>query len=219
MKPTKPSITFLFTMLIAGGILLGCASTGIQRSTEASTTMQTMDSVIKLVVVQLGATGASLDELTKPGQSDVRKAFDLYTANVSKLENLEKDFARHAEQMEVRGREYFEEWQKDGDTYKSPEIQKLSEQRRLELTDIYGRIAQNSIGVKESFKAYVSESKEIQRYLSNDLTPRGIQAIEPIAVRAVLDGEILNDSIRDLQSAIERAQVEMYQAGSTLPRS
>jgi hypothetical protein len=219
MKPAKPSFTFLLAMLAAGGILLGCATTGIQRSTEASTTMQTMDNVIKLVVVQLGATGASLDELTKPGQSDVRKAFDLYTANVSKLETLEKDFAKHAEQMQIRGQAYFEEWQKDGDTYKSVEIQKLSEQRRLELGEIYGRIAQNSIGVKESFRAYVSESNEIQRYLSNDLTSRGIQAIAPIAGRTVLDGEILNGSIRELQTAIERAQAEMYQAGSTLPRS
>ncbi len=181
MKLTNQSVTFLFTLFILSVIsIVGCSSTGIKRSEKATTTMQTMDDDIKSVGVQLDATGASLDELTKSGQSDVKKAFNLYTDNVSKIEKIEKiekSFAKHADEMQARGKDYFEEWQKDGDKYKNSQIQQLSEQRRIELSEIYGKIAQNSIGVKEAFKAYVSDVKEIQNYLSNDLTPKGIDAI------------------------------------------
>jgi hypothetical protein len=216
MKLTKSSSRLLLVMLLGAGIGLGCASTGIKRSTQASTTMHTMDSVIKLVVVQLDATGASLDELVKPGQSDVRTAFDLYTGNVSKIETLEKEFAKSADEMEVRGRTYLKEWQRDGNQYKNPQIRDLSEQRHQEIREIYGTIAQNSIGVKEAFKAYVAEAKEIQKYLSNDLTTRGLEAIVPIAGNSVLDGEILKNSIRDIQIAIERSKTEMALSGVTL---
>ena len=216
MKLTNPFLTLLFAMLVGAGIGLGCASTGIERSTQASTTMHTMDSVIKLVVVQLDATGSSLDELIKPGQSDVRTAFDLYTDNVSKIEKLEKEFAKSADEMKVQGRTYLKEWQRDGDQYKNPQIKDLSEQRHLEIGEIYGRIAQNSLGVKEAFKAYVAEAREIQKYLSNDLTSRGIEVIVPIARTSVLDGEVLKNSIRDIQTAIERSQAEMALSGTTL---
>jgi Protein of unknown function (DUF2959) len=214
MKQTTQSVALLFTMLIVAVVgLAGCDSTGRQRSKEATTTMQTTENDIKLVAVQLDVTGASLDELMRSGQSDVKKAFNLYTDNVSKIEKMEKDFAKHADEMKARGKDYFEEWQKEGDKYKNPQIQELSEQRRTELGEIYGRIAENSIGVKDAFKAYVSDAKEIQNYLSNDLTSKGIEAIAATARKVVNNGENLRLAIKNVQSAIEKARGEMIQSG------
>jgi len=128
MKLTKQTVAFLLaTLAVAAISLSGCATTGMQRSEEARTTMQAVDNDIKLIVAQLDATGASLDELTRPGQSDVKMAFDLYTANIEKIVEMEKDFGKHADEMKARGEEYFEEWQKEGDEYKNPRIQELSE--------------------------------------------------------------------------------------------
>lgn len=214
MKRTTQSVACLFTMLIVAVIgLAGCDSTGRERSKNATTTMQTMESDIKLVALQLDATGASLGELMRPGQSDVKKAFNSYTDNISRIEKMEKDFARHADEMKARGKDYFEEWQKEGNKYKNLQIQELSEQRRTELGEIYGRIAENSIGVREAFKAYVSDSKEIQNYLSNDLTSKGIEAIAPISRKVVSNGENLRSAIKNVQTAIERARAEMSQSG------
>ncbi len=215
MKRINQQVAFLFTMLIVVVVLIisGCASTGIQRSEKATSTMQAMDDEIKLVVVHLEATGASLDELMKPGQSDVKKAFELYSDNVSKIEKLEKDFAKHAKEMKDRGAEYFDEWKTEGDKYENPEIQALSEQRRAELGEIYGKIAENSIGMNEAFKAYVSDVKEIQTYLSNDLTSKGIESIAPISRKAVTDGNRLKYEIKKLQTSIEEARKEMAQSG------
>lgn len=218
MKLPGQSFALIFAMLIVitGISLAGCALTGMQRSNEATTTMETMDNDIRLIVVQLDATGASLGELTKPGQSDVKKAFDLFSGNLAEVVKLEKNFAEKADEMEARGTEYFEEWQKEGAQYKNLQIQQLSEQRRLELGEIYGRIAQNSVGAKGALKAYVSKATEIQLYLSNDLTSKGIQSIAPIAEKTVSDGENLNDTLKNIQTAIEEARAEMSQAGAAL---
>lgn len=216
MKLTYKFNAIFLAMLIVAIIvvvisLTGCGSTGIQRSEKATTSMQTMDGDIKLAVVQLDATGASLDELIKFGQTDMRKAFDLYTDNVTKMVSMEKQFDNHADEMKSRGKEYFEEWQKQDGKYKNSQIQALSEQRRSELGEIYARIAQSSIGVKEAFKAYISDVKEIQIYLSNDLTPKGVDAIVPISLKVVNDGNNLKYAIKDVQSAIEKARTEMAQ--------
>lgn len=214
MKPIKQSVVFFLLMLIVAVIgMAGCASTGIQRSEGATTSMEKMDNDIKLIVVQLDATGASLDELTRIGQSDVKKAFDLYTDNVSKFKNMQNDFNKHADAMKAKGKEYFEEWQKEGDNYKNPQIQRLSEQRRMELGEIYEKIPLNSIGVKDALKAYLSDADEVQIYLSNDLTSKGIESITPISRRVANDGDDLKYALKSLEMAIERARAEMAQDG------
>jgi hypothetical protein len=214
MKSSIQLVSYLVSAFVVATVgMTGCASTGIQRSEKATTTMQTMDKDIKQVVVQLDATGASLDELMRPGQSDVKKAFVSCTNNISKIEKMEQHFAIHADEMKDRGKDYFDEWQKEGNKYNNQQIRELSEKRRVELGEIYGKIAENSIRVKGPFKAYVSDVKEIQSYLSNDLTSKGVEAIAPISKKAVDDGEKLKLAIRDLQLAIERARSEMSQAG------
>jgi hypothetical protein len=126
---------------------------------------------------------------------------------------MEKRFSKHTDEMQAKGKDYFEEWQKDGDKYQNSQIQQLSVQRRTELSEIYGKIAQSSIGVREAFKAYVSDVKEIQNFLSNDLTPKGIEAIAPVSKKAVSDGDILNNEIKNIQPAIESARIAMSQSG------
>jgi hypothetical protein len=109
--------------------MAGCATTGMDRSARATTSMTEMDRNIKLLLVQLDATGASLRELVKPDNSDVGKAFQLFAENVSTMEKMEKSFTKNTDEMNASGMDYFEEWQKEGDKYKNPRIQQLSEQR------------------------------------------------------------------------------------------
>ena len=214
MKMERFNQLMLFSLAIAVTAVIGmagCATTGMERSTRAQTSMTEVDSTIKSLLVQLDATGESLRELVKADNPDVEEAFNLYSENVSEMERLEKNFTKHTDQMNARGNEYFEEWQKEGDEYKNPRIQQLSEQRRLELSRIYGEIATNSIGVKEGLDSYVSDIKEIQQFLSNDLTPNGIRAIEPLAREVADKGRGLRYDIEDVQTAVNRANAAMDQ--------
>jgi hypothetical protein len=201
-------------LLIAAFGITSCASTGMQRSQDTQTTMETMDNDIQEASRQLDDTGVSLDELMRPGQTDIARAFETYKDNVGKMESMEKRFAKHAEQMKAQGIDYFDEWEKEGTEYKNPQIQHLSDQRRAELEEIYDKIAENSIGVDEAFKSYVSDIKEIQTFLSNDLTTKGIAAIGPTSEKVVSEGDSLKYAIQQLQAAIQDVQVEMAQSGT-----
>lgn len=198
-------------LIIVAFVITSCASTGMQRSQDTRTTMATMDNDIQEASRQLDATGESLDELMRPSQTDIKRAFETYKNNVGKLESMEKKFAKHAKQMKVQGKNYFAEWEKEGNEYSNARIQQLSDERRVELRKIYDKIAENSIGVNKAFKAYVSDIKEIQKYLSNDLTTKGIEAIAPTSDKVVSEGKSLKRSIQDVQTAIQNARAEMSQ--------
>jgi hypothetical protein len=206
-------ITIGSILLIAAIIIAGCSSTGMERSEKASTTMETMDNDIKIVITQLDITGASLEALMRPNQQEIKKTYDVFKENVSKMEDKEKDFIKHAIEMKKRGKEYFAEWQKEGGKYKNPQIQALSEQRRDELGAVYGKIAENSVGVKEAYRTYLSDVKEIQIYLGNDLTSKGIETISNVTRKVVDDGDNLKYALEKLQGAIDKAREEMAQSG------
>jgi hypothetical protein len=217
MKPlNKPgnilAILFLATMITASA----CSTTGMQRSEEVQSNMQTVDNDIKLIVVQLDAIGASLDELTRPGQADVKQAFDVFSNNVSKIEKMEKNFSKHADQMTKSGKTYFAEWDKNKNKYDNPEIQRSSDARRAALSRTYDKIGENNRGVKEAFRIYVSDVTQIEKYISNDLTTKGITSIASLSDRTVRNGYHLKNEMKNLQSAIEEAREEMTQSGITM---
>jgi len=206
------AILFLATMITA----TACSTTGMQRSEDVQSNMQTVDNDIKQIVVQLDAIGSSLDELTRPGQADAKQAFDVFSENVSKIEKMEKDFSKHADQMTKSGKKYFEEWDKKNNQYDNPDIQRSSDARRADLGRTYDKIAENNKGVKEAFRTYVSDVTQIEKYISNDLTTKGIKSIASLSDRTVRNGNHLKNEMKNLQSAIEDAREEMTQSGITM---
>jgi hypothetical protein len=201
-----------FTTLLLGTItcLSGCATTGTERATKTTTSMQSVEADYKQASVQIDATRASLEELVKPNQPDMKKAYDVYTDNVQKMEHLGKQLDMHTEQMRARGSQYFAEWES---SYTNPEIRELSERRRIEMREGYAKIAEASVGVKGALKSYLTDIREIQKFVSNDLTSQGIESIKPITETAVKDGENLKEAIKPVLTAIDQVKADMTQGG------
>lgn len=220
MKLRFPSAV-IFTAVLLGAItfLTGCATTktpptpsttSMDRATKTTNLMQTVEGDYQQASEQIDATRASLEDLIKPGQTDMKRAYVAYGENVGKMEKLGKRLDMHTEQMRARGNEYFAEWES---SYTSPEIRELSERRRNEMREVYAKIPEASIGVSGALKSYLTDIRDIQTYLSNDLTPQGIETIRPIAERAVRDGDNLKETVKPVLAAIDRVKTEMTQGG------
>jgi hypothetical protein len=207
----QANLFLLSALLLAFAGIGGCNSTSMERSDAARISLQTMDSDIQSAIRQLDITGKSLDNLMNAAPSDLNSAFATYSDNVSQIVSLEEKFSRHAVEMTKRGTDYFEEWQKEGTKYKNQRIQQLSDQRRAALGEIYDKIAENSIGVDQTFKAYVSDVKEIRTFLSNDLSAKGISAIVPTSQKVISAGDSLMGTLENVQMAIQKARAEISQ--------
>ena len=213
MKLRNHSLAF-FTMLLLGIaaflFLDGCATTGMDRSVKTSNSIQEVDGDIRKIIVQSDVTATSLDALVKAGQPDLKKSFDSYSDNLAKLDSQGKQVLKHVEEMKARKTEYFAEWEKQGDAYTNPKIRELSEERRNKLAEIYAQVHTAGGGIKIAYLAYLSDQKEIQRYLSNDLTPKGVEAIAPVANKTVQDLDGLRTSLKPVIAALDEIKSELY---------
>jgi Protein of unknown function (DUF2959) len=212
MNIRVPSSVF-FTALLLGAYtcLTGCATTGIDRATKTTNSMQSVESDYRQASVRIDATNASLDNLIKLSNGDTKKNYNAYAENVDKMEKLGKRLDMHTDKMSTQGNEYLKDWES---SYSSPEIRELSEQRRIEVRENYARIPEASIGVKGALKSYLADIRDIQKFLSNDLTTQGIDSIRPIAQRAVVDGENLKEAVKPVLAAIDRVKAGMVQGGT-----
>lgn len=205
------SLAFLAICLLATTSFLGgCAKTGMQRSVKASNSIEQVDSEMRKMVTQIDATAASLDAVVSPGQSDLKKSFNTYSDNVKDLEKTGDKVLKYMAEMKVNTKEYFTEWAKEGDTYTNPRLRELSQERQNKLADIYAQVPAANEGVKESYQAYITDLKEIQMYLSNDLTPNGIASVTPITQKSVRDLDRLKASMRPVIYALDEIKAELY---------
>lgn len=203
----------LITMLLLGGtstFLGGCATTGMDRSVKTSNSIRDVDSEIKKIMIQMDATSKSLDALVVAGNPDLKKTFNAYSDQLDKLDNEGKRVLKRMDEMKSHSKEYFAEWEKQGVAYKNPEISALSEERRTKLAEIYARVPAAAAGVKSSYLSYLTNLKEIKSYLSNDLTPKGIETINPVAKKAVEDMAALKESLQPVVTALDEIKVELY---------
>jgi predicted GTPase len=204
------SVLVTLLLLGAAAFLGGCATTGMDRSVKASNSIREVDDDIRKMVAHVDLTAASLDVLVMASQPDLKKSFDAYKDNLAKLESHGKRVIKHIEEMKLRNKEYFSEWEKQGDNYTNPQIREFSEERRNKLAEIYNQVHKTGGGVKNAYLAYLSDLKEIHLYLSNDLTPKGLESIAPVANKTKQDLEVLRASIQPVIAALDGIKAELY---------
>ncbi|MFO7605450.1 MAG: DUF2959 family protein [Desulfurivibrionaceae bacterium] len=204
MKPRIPSIVCSTVLLLCVITYLpGCATTGMERATKTTETTQKVETDYRETSLQIVATNASLRKLVLAPQTDIKEAYDDYAKDVNKMEKLSERLNKHTEKMQSQREEYFAEWDS---SYTNPRIQTLSEQRRNELRQTYAKIPEASIGVKGTLNSYLTDIRDIQTYLSNDLSPQGIESIKPIVRKAIYDGERVQESIEPLLEAFDQVK-------------
>jgi predicted GTPase len=204
------SVLVTLLLLGAAAFLGGCATTGMDRSVKASNSIREVDDDIRKMVAHVDLTAASLDVLVMASQPDLKKSFDAYKDNLAKLESHGKRVIKHIEEMKLRNKEYFSEWEKQGDNYTNPQIREFSEERRNKLAEIYNQVHKTGGGVKNAYLAYLNDLKEIHLYLSNDLTPKGLESIAPVANKTKQDLEVLRASIQPVIAALDGIKAELY---------
>jgi len=208
----KKRSLIIFALFVIGTstFMGGCATTGLDRSVKASNSIRDVDSEIRKMIIQIDITAASLDALVLPGQTDLKKPFDTYSDNLARLDSEGKKVLKRTEELKERSKEYFEEWEKQGDAFTNPEIRELSAERRTKLAEVYARVPAAGYGIKGTYHAYLTDLKEIQKYLSTDLTPKGVEAITPVAKKSVQDLDALKVSLQPLLAALDEIKVELY---------
>ena len=115
----------IITTLLLGVItaLTGCATTGMDRATKTTNSMQKVEEDYKHAAIQIDATRVALEDLVEPNQNDLKKAYEVYDTHVKKMPKVGKQLETHTNKMSNRNNEYLADWES---SYTNPEIREQS---------------------------------------------------------------------------------------------
>lgn len=197
-------LTFLMVLLA------GCAKPtgGYHQAELAGDRMASMRRDIGEIKSAIDQTTEAMDSIVKMARTDPRKPFTRFDKAVSNLEMADFKAKRSADEMRDEGKLFFELWQMDIASTKSEEMRKLSEQRKTELSETFQNISRISVMVKDDLNPWISDVRDLHKYLSNDLTPKGIAAASDVIQRTTTKSESVKKSLNLLiveLNAVEEA--------------
>jgi hypothetical protein len=90
--------------------------------------------------------------------------------------------------MKEQGQAYFKQWEQQMASVQNPEIRSLAEQRKAKLQETFDKIKVLTEPLKAQFDPWMSDLKDLQKYLSNDLTIAGVEAAKPQFTKTQTEG-------------------------------
>ena len=116
--------------------------------------------------------------------------------------------------MKSRGAAYFEQWSQDLATIQNENIRSRSETRQQEVASRFQEIASSYTEVKTAFQPFISDLRDVQRFLSTDLTPGGLAAARKIAAKATVDAVPIRASLAKLAGEFREMGVALTPAAA-----
>lgn len=175
---------------------------------EVGSNMEQVDADLRDAAMQVDTVDASIDTLLG-AEGALSSAFARYSRNVEEMERVGEELEQHVDAMRSQGFDYFTEWREQTADVSNPEVVDISEARHEESRAAFTELSRSGVDVKRTLQTYLSDLRDIETYLSNDLTPAGVKAIEPVAEQARKDGEALQEAIEPMLSALNKARSTM----------
>ena len=205
----KKLILNLFTLIIATGFITGCASDNYKKSASTAAALAKSSGMITKGNTFIDKSLASLNNLVSNPNPDLRKQFKAFKASVNDLDSTAKDIASEAEEMKSQGEAYFAKWDKEAAKMRNEDIRNRSEARKNEVASRFGRISQQYDETENAFQPFMSDLRDVQRFLATDLTAGGLAAIRDVAAKANRDAMPVKASLGNLSEEFKGLGVSM----------
>jgi hypothetical protein len=170
---------------------------------------------ILIIKKEVDATLVALDKVVTSADTDPRKAFKEFDKAVPRVESAATKAKKHAEDMQAKGQDYFKQWETELAGVTNPDIRALAEKRKTQLQAAFGKIKTTMQPAKEEFNPWLADLKDLNKYLSNDLTIAGVDAAKDLIAKAKSEGQQVQKSLdkviaelNTIVAAITPAKVE-----------
>lgn len=185
----------LITATAALGSLVGCSTTGYKQADKTGEGIASFREEIVNGKKAIDQTVAALSKVEAAATTDPRKAFEEYKKSVSNLESAADKVRKSSQDMQARGKAYFDEWEQQLAQVKNPEIQQLAKERKAKLTEVFASIKTYAEPLKAQFNPWMSDLKDLQTYLNNDLTINGVDAAKSLIKKTQDEGLAVQKSM------------------------
>jgi len=190
-------------------VFFGCSSSGYKQADKTSDVIAEFSSGIMNGKQAIDATLVSLNQVSETATTDPRKAFEQYSKDVAKLESAASRLRSISQDVKAQGKSYFANWEKQLADVKNPEIRNLALERKEKLQLSFDVIRQNVEPLKAKFDLWMSDLKDLEKYLGNDLTIAGLGAAKGLKNKTIKEG-------REVQKSIDALVVELNNVSASI---
>lgn len=218
MKTSKSMLKPGAWLLCAGvaGFLAGCGTTaGYKQADKTGAGIAEFRTEIVNGKKGIDATMKSLGDIATTANTNPRKAFEQYSKSVTDLESTAGKIRKRAQDMKEQGQAYFKQWEQEMAQVNNPEIRNLAEQRKAKLQETFDSIRKYAEPLKVQFDPWMSDLKDLHKYLGNDLTVQGVDAAKSLFIKAQTEGLEVQKSmdglvaeLNTISAALTPAKVE-----------
>lgn len=204
------SVLFAMALAVAAAALgHGCAKDeGRERSGKAVGTLkETRD--------ELAGTQKQIDEVlaaagvVQSGQGDLKSSYDKYKKEVAETEEAAQDVRKRSDDMRARSKEYQTKWQEEMSKVSNPDLKAAAQARAAKVQGRYAMISAKSQDAKAAYDPFIRDLKDLQTYLSNDLTPAAVQAASPVFDKVKASGQVLKQKLTAVQQELDDVAAEL----------
>jgi len=207
--------TALVSLALLPAILLGSACQSSSGNQKAESTAMSMDGLREAVHKLKGrvtAAATSLATVVEKGAVDPKGPFDQYKKDVaSVLEGL-STAESNLKSIKSQGQAYFAEWEKQAATITDPDLKEAAAERRTRLAKAIEDVSGQMDEARAEIAPFVTQIQDVQTYLSNDLTPAGIESVEGKSKDITKGAKSIGDELDDVVETLEKHAPEFKTA-------
>ncbi len=202
-----------FTSFLLAALLgAGCASPGHEKGNQTAAHIQTAANHIAALPNEIDKTLTALGNLVNQPAADLRPQYKEFVYNLAVMEDAGREIVDARIALGQEGKAYFAEWDAQLAQMKNEDIRARSQSRKNEVAQQLQAVKKSYAEAEVVYRPFLSGLKDVQKYLSVDLTPGGLTAIKPTVTRAVADAGPLKTSLAKLAGDFRALGVAMSSA-------
>jgi uncharacterized coiled-coil DUF342 family protein len=194
---------------------VGCSSSSrSEANLQAVQSITDVSGQIDKAKAGVDRTVSLLGQLQADGGTE--KTFKDYSDSVNDLQAAGDSAAKRGTAMREKREEYLAKWQADIQAMQNPDIQKSMQERVATLRTNYDDLASKANDVREAYRVFLQDAKDVQSALKIDLTPAGVKAMDPAINKAKGTGTDLSKKLVAFNDELDEFKGKMSpQAPST----
>ena len=195
---TTTKFLSLWILLSLAVILAGCASTGFEKGNQTAANVQSAADQISALPGLIDKTLACLNDIVQKPAADLRPQYKSFVENLAAVQSTAKGVAETRRAMGEQDKQFFAKWDEQLAQIKNEDIKARSQNRKDEVKQQMLALKKSYTEAEMAFRPFLNDLKDVQKYLSVDLTTGGLASIKDSVDRVTQNAGPLKGSISKL---------------------
>jgi hypothetical protein len=206
----SPILTLAAAAALSTALFTGCGTTsGYKQADKTGAGIAEFRTEIVNGKQAIDTTMKALDAVAVSANTNPRKAYEQFSKSLANLESVAAKARKRGEEMKAQGQAYFAQWEKQLAEVQNPDIRKVAAQQKVKLQAAFDSIRKYSEPLKAQFDPWMSDLKDLNNFLRNDLSVSGVDAAKSLFAKARAEG-------MDVQKSMDALVAELNTVAATL---